>query len=112
MSPLNMAIENLDEEAVQALIASGVDVNRPEPDLGGCHPLQHSVDIECEDSCRRYDAGDRDAAPHAYITELLFRAGANPDLVDGHGGCARSWAEQRSHQDAVRVFLGIKRNAG
>ena len=111
MSPLNTAIENFDEEAVQALIASGADVNRPEPDLGGCYPLQHSVDIECEDSCRRYDAGDEEAAPRARITELLLRAGANPDLVDGHGGCARSWAEQRSHQDALRVFDRIKRDS-
>ena len=104
MSPLNSAIENFDGQAVAALIASGADVNRPEPEMGGCYPLQHSVDIECENSCRRYDDGDLQAVPRAIITRLLLRAGADPDLADPVGSTARSWAGERCHEEALRLF--------
>jgi len=104
MSPLNLAIENFDEHAVAALIASGAAVNQPEPELSGCSPLQHAVDIECEDSCRRHDAGDPNAVPRATITRILVRAGADPEQVDPSGSSARSWAEQRRHDEALRLF--------
>jgi hypothetical protein len=89
---------------VASLIASGADVNRPEPDLGGCYPLQHSVDIECEDSCRRYDAGELQAVPRVAITRILVHAGADPDLLDHAGSSARSWAETRNHNEALVLF--------
>jgi len=104
MSPLNLAIERLDEDAVASLIASGVDVNRPEPDLGGCYPLQHAVDAECESSVYRYDMGDAGATPQATITRLLIRGGADPNLADPNGESARSWAEKRLHNEALRLF--------
>lgn len=104
MSPLNLAIENLDAHAVAALVAGGAAVNRPEPELGGCSPLQHAVDIESEESCRRDDAGDPDAAPRATITRMLVLAGADPEQVDSSGASARSWAEQRRHDEALRLF--------
>ncbi len=104
MLPLSAAIENFDEHAVAALIDSGAEVNLPDPDLGGCYPLQLSVDIECEDSCRRYDMGDLQATPRTIITTLLLRAGAEPDLIDPHGASARSWAEERQHSEALRLF--------
>lgn len=77
------------------LIESGAEVNLPDPELGGCYPLQLSVDIECEDSCRRYEMGDLQATPRATITRLLVCAGAEPDLIDPNGASARSWAEER-----------------
>lgn len=108
MSPLNAAIEDFDAERVAVLIASGIDVNRPEPEMCGFYPLQHSVDIECEDSCYRFDKGDLSASPRATITELLLRAGANPDLIDASGESARSWAEKRLHKEALRLFGAIR----
>jgi ankyrin repeat protein len=107
MSPLNKAIEDLDETAVAALLAAGADVNRPEPELGGCSPLQHAVDIECEDSCVRYDAGELDAAPRPTITRILVAAGADPDLADPRGRTARIWAAERQHVAALHIF-GVK----
>jgi hypothetical protein len=104
MSPLNLAIEHFDERAVASLLASGADANRPEPELGGCSPLQHAVDIECEESCRRYDMGDPEAKPRATITRLLVHAGALPDLADPKGRSARSDAEERLHLEALHLF--------
>jgi len=104
MSPLNLAIERLDESAVASLLASGADANRPEPELGGFYPLQHAVDIECEESCRRYDMGDPEAKPRATVTRLLVDAGALPDLIDPKGRSARSDAEERLHVEALLLF--------
>lgn len=106
MLPLQHAIEHMDERAVIALLQSGADPNQPDPELGNFRPLHLAIDVECEDSCRRYDAGDKEAYPQATITKLLLAAGANPDLADGSGQTARAVASERMHTEALRLFDG------
>jgi len=86
------------------LLGEGADPNQPDPDFGGFRPLHLAVDIECENSCRRYDAGDENARPKAIITTLLLNAGANPDLFDFHGQSARDIARERNHREADELF--------
>lgn len=104
MLPLHCAIEDMDEQGVIALLASGADPNQPDPELGGFRPLHLAVDIECEDACYRYDAGDAGAQPKATITRILLNAGADPDLPDGQGQTARSIAQERRHGEALSHF--------
>ena len=106
MLPLHHAIEHMDERAIIALLQTGADPNQPDPELGGFRPLHLAVDAECEDSCRRYDSGDKDARPQATITRLLLHAGANPDLLDGNGRTARAMAIERKHVTAMGLFGG------
>ena len=65
MLRLHHTIEEMDEHAVSALLQEGADPNQPDPEIGGFRPLHLAVDIECEDSCRRYDAGEKAARPRA-----------------------------------------------
>lgn len=104
MLPLHHAIEHMDERAVVALLQEGADPNQPDPELDGFRPLHLSIDIECEDSCRRYDAGDEEAVPRAAITRLLVNAGANPNLLDGNGKTPRTMAFERMHAKALELF--------
>ena len=106
MLPLHHAIEHTDERAVTALLQAGADTNQPDPELGGFRPLHLAVDVECEDSCRRYDNGDHEARPQATITRLLLDAGADPDLLDGNGRTVRTMAIERMHLEAVELFRG------
>ncbi len=89
MLPLHQAIEQMDEQKVAALLQAGADPNQPDPELAGFMPLHLALDIESEDSCNRYDMGDKEARPRASLTRLLVKAGANPGLPDGSGITAR-----------------------
>jgi ankyrin repeat protein len=96
----------MDEHAVSALLQEGADPNQQDPELGGFRPLHLAVDIECEESCRRYDAGDEAARPRARLTRLLLSAGADPDLPDGNSRTARRMAVERGHEEALELFGG------
>lgn len=104
MRPLHLAIEMMDLEGVRSLLDAGADPNEPDPALEGFRPLHLSIDIECEDACRRHDAGERDAHPEALITSLLLRAGATPDLLDEKGNSARQIASERNHIAVIKLF--------
>jgi ankyrin repeat protein len=104
MLPLHLAIEHMDEPKIAALLDQAADFNQADPDIGGFRPLHLSVDIECEDSCRRYDGGDEQAQPHARITSLLLKAGADPDLPATNGQSARDLARERNHVVALKLF--------
>lgn len=103
LSPLHSAIEHYEIEVLRQLLQAGADPNEPDPDFG-TRPLQLSVDIECEDACRREDAGDEDWKPHATLTAVLLLHGASPDLPDAKGETARLWAQRRRHEEAVKLF--------
>jgi hypothetical protein len=104
MLPLHLAIEHMDEPRIVQLLDDLTDPNQPDPELGGFRPLHLAVDIECEDSCRRYDSGDEQAQPHARITLLLLRAGADPDLRASNGQSACDMARERNHVAALELF--------
>ena len=104
MLPLQAAIEHMDEQLVSLLLVRGADPNQPDPECGGFRPLHLSVDIECEDSCRRFDVGEKEAQPHTRLTSLLLQARANPDLPDSSEQTARSIAQVRLHENALILF--------
>lgn len=104
MLPLHLAVEHMNEAAIRELLGAGADPNAPDPELGGFRPLHVAVDIECEDSCYRYDMGDASAAPKATVSRILVGAGANPDLPDLQGRTARSIAKERLHAEALLLF--------
>lgn len=104
MLPLHHAIEHMNEVLVRELLHSGADPNAPDPELGGFRPLHIAVDIECEDSCYRYDMGNLNASPETVITRILLEVGANPDLPDDQGKTARSIAKERLHAKALSLF--------
>jgi len=90
--------------ALCELLSAGADPNAPDAELGGFRPLHLAVDIECEDSCYRYDMGDVSASPKATVSRILAEAGANPDLTDFKGNTARSIAKERLHVEAFLLF--------
>lgn len=104
MLPLHVAVEHMDEQTIRALLHSGADPNAPDPELGGFRPLHLAVDVECENSCYRYDMGEVAASPRATITRILLEAGADPDLPDQQGRTARSIAKERMHAEALSLF--------
>lgn len=107
MLPLHAAIENFDLLAVRALLESGVDPNAVDPSIGSMRALNLAVDIECEDSCRRYDAGETASRPAADFTSLLISAGADPDMPDARGETAREMALARNHHAASALFPAL-----
>jgi hypothetical protein len=104
MLELHKAIEHMEVQQVRDLLGAGADPNAQDSELGGFRPLHLAVDIECEEACRRNDAGELDAAPRATISSLLMEAGADPDLTDFRGNTARSIAEERCHEQALELF--------
>lgn len=103
LSPLHSAVEHDEIDSLRRLLEEGADPNEPDS-YGGIRPLQRSVDIECEDACRREDSGDEDWMPHATLTAVLLSFGASPDLPDEKGETARMWAQQRKHREALKLF--------
>ena len=95
----------MDLGLASSFLEAGDDVNAPDPDHGQVTPLHMAVDIECEDACRRYDAGDQTAAPIATFTRLLLDYGANPNLPNGDGKTPLDWALARNHVEAAQLFL-------
>lgn len=59
MFALHHAIEGLDPVTAKSLLEDGAEVNASDPDMGGATALHLAVDIECEDSGRRFDEGER-----------------------------------------------------
>jgi len=104
MLPLHLAVEHMNEAALRELLDAGADPNVPDPEVGGFRPLHVAVDIECEDSCCRYDMGDVSASPKATVSRILVEAGASPDLPDFQGRTARSIAKERLHAEALFLF--------
>lgn len=94
----------MDYESVKRLLASGADVNEPDADFAGARPLHISIDIECEESCRRYDLGEADAEPLSFMSALLLESGASPHLLDSAGQSPIDWAKRRSHKAALILF--------
>jgi ankyrin repeat protein len=106
MHPLHLAVERMDIAAARQLLVNGADPNAEEPTLGGARPLHLAIDIECEDACRRYDAGELESTPRSSISALLVEFGADPNLPDYSGQSALDWATERNHQQAVYLFTG------
>lgn len=107
MLPLHQAIEHENIIAVAELIANGANVNERDPSLGMATPLHIAVDIECEISCRKNDAGDHLSIPIATYSELLIHNGANPMEKDARGKTAKDWAQIRNHQNAIALFESL-----
>jgi hypothetical protein len=91
MLRLHDAIEYMHEHAVSALLQEDADPSQQDPEIGGFRPLHLALDVECEESFRRCDAGEEAARPKARLSRLLLTAGADPDLPDGKGRSAREW---------------------
>ncbi|MFZ6756024.1 ankyrin repeat domain-containing protein [Undibacterium sp. Ji50W] len=107
MHPLHQAIESMDYDSVKCLLEAGADPNVPDAEFGGARPLHLSIDIECEESCRRYDKGEFGAVPSASISRLLIEFGANPYLCDPAGQSPIDWATHRNHGAALQLFVNV-----
>lgn len=77
-SLLHQAVSDKNSEAVELLIAQGIDLNLT--DSEGCTPLHFAVCKELVD-----------------ITELLVKAGADPNLKDNGGMTPLRWAVTQNH---------------
>lgn len=112
MLPLHDAIDNMNADGIRSLLEAGADPNEPDPEIDGFRPLHLALDIECEDSCRRFDLGDLEAKPYSSITKQLLMAGANPYLTDAKGQSAIDIAHERNHEHALALFSGYVDPAG
>jgi ankyrin repeat protein len=104
MFALSQAIENMDLASAKSLLEQGANVHARDPAVGMATALHLAVDIESEDACRRFDAGDAEASPVPLLTELLLDFGADPSLRDSDGKTPRDWATQRQHLAAIKLF--------
>lgn len=104
MLALHHAIEGMDDTTAKYLLQQGAEVNASDPDMGGATALHLAVDIECEDSCRRFDEGDVNAVPIPTLTKLLLDYCADPTVCDASGKTPRDWAIERKHWEALKLF--------
>lgn len=111
MLRLHTAVESMSVYEIATLISSGCNVNERDPYLGGFTPLHLAIDIECEEACRSYDAGNPDAVPKSKISSLLLAAGADPRIADFSGLTPIQLAAERNHKEALSLFGAIQ-NAG
>ena len=82
-TPLHMAVEHHQREAVDALLSFGADINAGSSD--GMTVLQLAVDEAVD---RHHYAGVLDVS----IVRHLLERGADPDRADHDGDTARVWA--------------------
>ena len=87
--PLTQAVTSGDAGAVNALLATGANVN--ERTSGGQTPLILATIFG-----------------HTHLIPLLLNAGADPDLRDNLGLNAVDWAQRRGANEALELFRGKK----
>lgn len=96
------AIENIEDAAVEYLLARGADPNLR--GYGGVTPLQLAIEIAVEEAKSRLDSTGELQAPTTVALELLLRAGADPRQLDANGRSALDWAKRHQHAPALALL--------
>jgi ankyrin repeat protein len=102
MTPLMIAVDNLDFPAVHRLLEQHADINAT--DEFGQTALHFAVDTEVEEAERRTEKTGSRVEPRADMTRLLLEHGADVRVRERQGETPLDWAVLRRHKLAEALL--------